>query len=291
MKDIVYVDGQFLPKGEAKISVFDHGLLYGDGVFEGIRVYGGKVFKLEEHVERLFESAQKLNLTIPLTSEEMTDAILKTCKMNEIQDAYIRPIVTRGVGTLGLDPRRCNKPTVIVIVAPLPPIYGEKSKTGLKLVTSKWRRNPPEALDPNIKSLNYLNNILAMMDITQRGADEAVMLDMEGYVSEGTADNIFIYDGSTFTSPPVETNLEGITRETAIDIIKEKGWSFEERKFKLEELYSAKEAFITGTAAEIAPIVEVDSHKIGNGEPGEKSKEIIASFRELVQSSGTSVYQ
>ncbi|MFQ5909241.1 MAG: branched-chain-amino-acid transaminase [Thermoplasmata archaeon] len=288
--ETVYIDGQYLPREDAKISVFDHGLLYGDGIFEGIRAYGGKVFKLDRHLERLFESARLIELDVPLTQRELREVILEVCRRNEVQDGYIRPIVTRGAGTLGLDPRRCERPTVIVITTTLPPIYGEKSEHGLSLVTSKWRRNPPQALNPNIKSLNYLNNILAMLEIIEKGADEAVMLDMDGFVSEGTADNIFIHDGTALVSPPVETNLPGITRETAIEIIREKGWEFKEEKFTIEQMYSAQEVFLTGTAAEIAPVVEVDSHRIGNGAPGEMTKELMASFKELVRAVGTPIY-
>ncbi len=290
MEPIVYIDGQYLPKKDAKISVFDHGLLYGDGIFEGIRTYGGRVFKLDRHLERLYQSAGMISLEVPLGQADFRDVILEVCRRNEVQEGYIRPIVTRGAGTLGLDPRRTERPTVIVIATTLAPLYEEKAEQGLRLITSKWRRNPPQALNPNIKSLNYLNNILAMLEVIEKGMDEAVMLDMDGFVSEGSADNIFIYDGSTFISPPVETNLPGVTRETAIELIREKGWDFREEKFRMEALYSAQEVFLTGTAAEIAPVVEVDSRKIGSGKPGEKTKELTASFKELVNSTGTPIY-
>ncbi len=290
MEPIVYIDGQYLPKKDAKISVFDHGLLYGDGIFEGIRTYGGRVFKLDRHLERLYRSAGMISLEVPLGQADFRNVILEVCRRNEVQEGYIRPIVTRGAGTLGLDPRRTERPTVIVIATTLAPLYEEKAEQGLRLITSKWRRNPPQALNPNIKSLNYLNNILAMLEVIEKGMDEAVMLDMDGFVSEGSADNIFIYDGSTFISPPVETNLPGVTRETAIELIREKGWDFREEKFRMEALYSAQEVFLTGTAAEIAPVVEVDSRKIGSGKPGEKTKELTASFKELVNSTGTPIY-
>ncbi|MFQ6107653.1 MAG: branched-chain-amino-acid transaminase [Thermoplasmata archaeon] len=288
--ETVYIDGQYLPREDAKISVFDHGLLYGDGIFEGIRAYGGRIFKLDRHLERLFHSAELIDLQIPLTREELREVILEVCRKNHVQDGYIRPIVTRGAGTLGLDPRRCGTPTLIVIAATLPPLYGEKSSEGLRLIASSWRRNPPQALNPNIKSLNYLNNILAMLEVIEKGMDEAIMLDMEGYVSEGTADNVFIHNGSKFISPPVETNLPGITRETAIELIKERGWQFEEGKFRMDDIYSAREIFLTGTAAEIAPVVEVDSHRVGDGAPGERTKELMASYKELVRSAGTPIY-
>lgn len=290
MEPIVYIDGQYLPKKDAKISVFDHGLLYGDGIFEGIRTYGGRVFKLDRHLERLYQSAKMISLEVPLSQADFRDVILEVCRRNEVQEGYIRPIVTRGAGTLGLDPRRTERSTVIVIATTLAPLYEEKAEQGLRLITSKWRRNPPQALNPNIKSLNYLNNILAMLEVIEKGMDEAVMLDMDGFVSEGSADNIFIYDGSTFISPPVETNLPGVTRETAIELIHEKGWDFREEKFRMEALYSAQEVFLTGTAAEIAPVVEVDSRKIGSGKPGGKTKELTASFKELVYSTGTPIY-
>lgn len=290
MEPIVYIDGQYLPKKDAKISVFDHGLLYGDGIFEGIRTYGGRVFKLDRHLERLYQSARMISLEVPLSRADFRDVILEVCRRNEVQEGYIRPIVTRGAGTLGLDPRRTEGPTVVVIATTLAPLYQEKAEQGLRLITSKWRRNPPQALNPNIKSLNYLNNILAMLEVIEKGMDEAVMLDMDGFVSEGSADNIFIYDGSTFISPPVETNLPGVTRETAIELIRERGWDFREEKFRMEPLYSAQEVFLTGTAAEIAPVVEVDSRKIGSGKPGEKTKELTASFKELVHSTGTPIY-
>ena len=290
MEPIVYIDGQYLPKKDAKISVFDHGLLYGDGIFEGIRTYGGRVFKLDRHLERLYQSAKMISLEVPLGQADFRNVILEVCRRNEVQEGYIRPIVTRGAGTLGLDPRRTEGPTVIVIATTLAPLYEEKAEQGLRLITSKWRRNPPQALNPNIKSLNYLNNILAMLEVIEKGMDEAVMLDMDGFVSEGSADNIFIYDGSTFISPPVETNLPGVTRETAIELIRVKGWDFREEKFRMEALYSAEEVFLTGTAAEIAPVVEVDSRKIGSGKPGEKTKELTASFKELVHSTGTPIY-
>jgi len=290
MEPIVYIDGQYLPKKDAKISVFDHGLLYGDGIFEGIRTYGGRVFKLDRHLERLYQSAEMISLEVPLSQADFRDVILEVCRRNEVQEGYIRPIVTRGAGTLGLDPRRTEGPTVIVIATTLAPLYEEKAEQGLRLITSKWRRNPPQALNPNIKSLNYLNNILAMLEVIEKGMDEAVMLDMDGFVSEGSADNIFIYDGSTFISPPVETNLPGVTRETAIELIRVKGWDFREEKFRMEALYSAQEVFLTGTAAEIAPVVEVDSRKIGSGKPGEKTKELTALFKELVHSTGTPIY-
>lgn len=290
MEPIVYIDGQYLPKKDAKISVFDHGLLYGDGIFEGIRTYGGRVFKLDRHLERLYQSAGMISLEVPLSQADFRDVILEVCRRNEVQEGYIRPIVTRGAGTLGLDPRRTERPTVIVIATTLAPLYEEKAEQGLRLITSKWRRNPPQALNPNIKSLNYLNNILAMLEVIEKGMDEAVMLDMDGFVSEGSADNIFIYDGSTFISPPVETNLPGVTRETAIELIREKGWDFREEKFRMEALYSAQEVFLTGTAAEIASVVEVDSRRIGSGKPGEKTKELTASFKDLVNSTGTPIY-
>lgn len=291
MDEVVYIDGHYLPKPEARISVFDHGLLYGDGIFEGIRAYSGRVFKLDEHIKRLYESAWMIKLNIPLAEDEFKEVVLEVCRRNNVQDGYIRPIVTRGAGTLGLDPRRTDGPSVIVIATTLPPLYGEKSAQGLRVITSKWRRNPPEALNPNIKSLNYLNNILAMLEVIEKGADEAIMLDMDGFVSEGSADNIFIVNEEEFMSPPTRTNLPGVTRETAIELIKEKGWQFKEDTFRIEQVCAAQEVFLTGTAAEIAPVVEVDGKKVGDGVPGPRTNGLMTTFHELVRSTGMPIYE
>jgi len=219
VETIVYVNGKYVPQSEAKVSVFDHGLLYGDGVFEGIRAYNGRVFKLDRHLDRLYASAKAIDLTIPASREEMQEIILETCRRNRIHDGYIRPIVTRGVGDLGIDPRKCKSGgSVIVIAQPGISLYEGAYERGLKVVTSSHRRVPPESLSPSIKSLNYLNNILARIQANQFGADEALFLDLQGYVSEASADNFFIVNGATISTPWTSTNLPGITRETVLEL-------------------------------------------------------------------------
>ncbi len=287
-----YVNGQFLPESDAKISVFDHGLLYGDGVFEGIRAYNGRVFKLDLHLRRLFNSAKAIHLTIPHTMEEMRELILELCRRNRIEDGYIRPVVSRGVGDLGLDPRRCLQgATVAIIARPFEPLYGDRYDAGLKLITASLRRMPPQALSPNIKSLNYLNNILCRIEANISGADEALMLDMNGFVSEATADNFFIVKDETVVVPPKVTNLQGITRETVLEISREMGLETREEFFTLFDVYGADEAFITGTAAEVGPVVEVDDRVIGDGKPGKMTKAIMGKFRDLVRSTGTPIHE
>ncbi len=292
MESIVYLNGEFLPESEAKISVYDHGLLYGDGVFEGIRVYNRRIFKLDRHIDRLYHSARAIALTIPHASEEMASLILETARRNNMVNGYVRPIITRGTGDLGLDPRKCKKgPTVIIVAKTFEPLYGDKYEKGLKVVTSSLRRTPPECVSPNIKSLNYLNNILARIEANLRGADEIIMLDLNGYVSEASADNFLIVKGTRVIAPPTMTNLKGITRETALELARREGWTTEERFFTLFDVYVADEAFITGTAAEIAPVVEVDGRQIGDGKPGRITRTLMAKYRELVNSVGTPIYE
>src|SRR3990172_86692 len=290
-KDLsVYVDGTFVPESEAKISIFDHGLLYGDGVFEGIRAYNGRVFKLERHVHRLFASAKAIDLKIPHTKEAMAGLILDACRRNRIRDGYVRPIVTRGPGDLGLDPRKCKRgPSVIIIAQPTINLYGDAYVRGLKVVTSAYRRMPPEALSPSIKSLNYLNNIMARIDANQAGADEALFLDMQGYVSEASADNFFIVNGDRLLTPWTSTNLPGITRETVLELAPGIGLKPQERPFTLYDVYAADEAFITGTAAEVGPVVDVDGRAIGDGKPGPRTKKLMKAFRDHVTSTGTPI--
>jgi len=292
METVVYVDGKFLPQSEAKIGVFDHGLLYGDGVFEGIRAYNKRVFKLERHVERLYQSAKAIDLAIPHAQEGMVDLILETCRRNRVVDGYIRPIVTRGPGDLGLDPRKCTRgPSVIVIANPGIALYPkEKYENGLRLVTSSYRRVPPQSLSPSIKSLNYLNNILARIEANQHGADEALMLDIHGYVSEASADNVFIVQNHTVMTPYASTNLPGVTRETVLELAEKVGVRAIERPFTLYDVWSSNECFITGTAAEIGPVVEVDGRTIGDGAPGKVTKQLMKAFRELVTTTGTPIY-
>ncbi|MDK2876286.1 MAG: branched-chain amino acid aminotransferase [Archaeoglobaceae archaeon] len=291
MELLVYIDGKFVPESEAKISVFDHGFLYGDGVFEGIRAYDGRVFRLREHMERLYDSAKAINLEIPLTIEEFEKIILETLRRNKLRDAYIRPIVSRGVGDLGLDPRKCKKPTVIVITKPWGKLYGDLYSKGLKAVTVSVRRNSFDALPPNIKSLNYLNNILAKIEANVKGGDEAIFLDRNGYVSEGSGDNIFIVKKGKVMTPPTINNLRGITRDAVIEIINRLGIPFCEANLGLYDLYTADEVFVTGTAAEVAPIVEIDGRVIGDGKLGKITKQIMEEFEKLTRIEGAPIYE
>lgn len=287
----IYIDGKFYPKEEAKISVFDHGFLYGDGVFEGIRAYNGRVWKLDEHLERLYESAKAIMLPIPLTIEETKEATLETLRRNDLHDAYIRLVVSRGAGDLGLDPRKCPKPCVVVIADKIVLYPDELYTTGLKVVSVATRRNHNEALSPRIKSMNYLNNILAKIEANLHGYPEVIMLNSEGYVVEGTGDNIFIMKkGILVTPPPYSGILEGITRNTIMDIARVNGIPVEERLFNRHELYNADECFLTGTAAEAIPVVEADGRVIGDGKPGSITNQLIRAFRELTQIQGTPIY-
>ena len=289
MEAIVYAAGRFGPSREAAVSVFDHGLLYGDGVFEGIRAYNGRVFKLEHHVERLFDSAKAIRLDVPASRDDVAELVLDTCRRNEIVDGYIRLIVTRGAGDLGIDPRSCPRPDIIVIAKRVDALYGSAHRSGASLVTSAFRRHAPDVLSPSIKSLNYLNNILARIEANDRGADEALFLDQNGYVAEATADNIFIVVGRTLMTPPTATNLKGITRETVIDLAKELGIRVEERLFTLFDVWTAREAFMCGTMAEIVPVVTVDGRTIGSGAPGGMTSLIAAAYERTVRSTGAPI--
>jgi branched-chain amino acid aminotransferase len=291
MEEVVYVNGEFLPKGEAKLSVYDHGLLYGDGIFEGIRAYNKRVFKLDRHITRLYRSARAIKLTVPHTPEEMGDLILETCRRNRIENGYIRPLVTRGPGDLGLDPRKCKAGAGVVIIATQwDAMYGDRYEKGLRLITSSVRRVPPECLSPSIKSMNYLNQILAKLQANEAGADEALLLDVAGWVSEASADNFFIVHDGVLLTPPTSTNLPGITRETVLELSGQLGVPAEERFFTLFEAYTAEEAFMTGTAAEIAPVVQLDGRAIGEGAPGEVTRRLMEAYRDLVRSTGTPIY-
>lgn len=287
---LVYIDGEFVPATQAKISVFDHGFLYGDGVFEGIRAYNGKVFKLKEHIDRLYDSAKAIDLQIPISKEEFMEIILETLRRNKLRDAYIRPIVTRGIGDLGLDPRKCGKPSIIVIAQPWGRLYGDLYERGLKAVTVAIRRNAIDSLPPNIKSLNYLNNILAKIEANAKGGDEAIFLDHNGYVSEGSGDNIFIVKNGGVITPPTINNLKGITREVVIELIKKLGIPFKEANISLYDLYTADEIFVTGTAAEICPITWIDGRKVGDGKPGKITKMLMEEFRKLTEQEGVPIY-
>lgn len=291
----VYLNGQFVPEEEAKISVFDHGLLYGDGVFEGIRAYDGYVFKLDRHIERLYDSAKAIALEIPLSKDQMVQAILETLRVNKLRSAYIRPIVTRGPGDLGVDPRRCSgKPSVIIIVKEWKSLYGEEiTKRGLRAIVASTRARSPDSLSQNIKSLNYLSNIMAKIEANFAGADEAIMLDSNGFVAEGTADNVFIVKGGKIFVPPIVTNLPGITRETVIELALREKIPVREEFFGVPMLYAADECFITGTAAEIAPIVEIDRRMIGTGKPGPITQKLQERFRAItgIPETGTPIYE
>ncbi len=287
---LVYIDGKFVPAKDAKISVFDHGFLYGDGVFEGIRAYNGRVFKLREHIDRLYDSAKAIDLKIPVSKEEFMEIILETLRRNKLRDAYIRPIVTRGIGDLGLDPNKCGKPSIIVIAQPWGRLYGDLYERGLRAVTVTIRRNAIDSLPPNIKSLNYLNNVLAKIEANAKGGDEAIFLDHNGYVSEGSGDNVFIVKNGEVITPPTINNLKGITREVVIDIIKKLGIPFKEMNISLYDLYTADEIFVTGTAAEICPITWIDGRVVGDGKPGEITKKLMEEFRKLTEREGVPIY-
>jgi len=289
---VTYVNGEFLPKEEARVSVYDHGFLYGDGVFEGIRVYNGRVFKLDEHIARLYESARSILLEVPLAPEEMKAAILETVRRCGLQDAYVRPIVSRGIGDLGLDPRKCGRPTVVIIVDHIQ-LYPERAyREGLRVITAAHRKNLPDALNPRIKSLNYLNQILARIEANLADADEALMLSHDGYVCECSADNIFVvHAGEVWTPPPYLGILKGITRDVVLGLCRELGIPAFERVFTLHDVYTADEAFLTGTGAEIGPVVWVDGRAIGTGRPGPVTQRLMAAFREYVAREGTPVYE
>jgi branched-chain amino acid aminotransferase len=288
---VVYIDGKFVPKDEAKISVYDHGFLYGDGVFEGIRAYDGRVFRLDEHVDRMFDSARAIDLEMPVSREKLKSIILECLRRNNLRNAYIRPIVTRGVGDLGLDPRKCKKPSLIVITQEWGAMYGDLYDRGLSVVTVCIRRNSYDALPPNIKSLNYLNNILAKIEANVKGGDEAIILDSNGFVSEGSGDNIFVIKKGVVTTPPTVNNLKGITREVAIEIIEEIGLPFKEANLGLFDLYTADEMFVTGTAAEIAPITRIDGRPVGDGKVGKITKRLMEEFKKRTEVEGTPIYE
>lgn len=287
---LIYMDGKYVSREEAAVSVFDHGFLYGDGVFEGIRAYGGRVFRLEAHVRRLFDSAQAILLKIPMTQQEMSDAILETLRRNNLKDAYIRPIVTRGIGDLGLDPRKCMVASVIIIAVEWGAMYGDLYETGLTGVTVTVRRNSPAALPPNIKSLNYLNNILGKIEANIKGGDEAIFLDADGTVSEGSGDNIFVIRDGVINTPPTLNNLRGVTRQAVIDTARAAGMPIREIQLGLFDLYTADEIFVTGTAAELAPVVKIDGRIIGSGKPGPITRLLSKQFAECTRSEGTPIW-
>lgn len=288
----IWLNGELVPEEQATVSVFDHGLLYGDGVFEGIRAYGGRVFRLDRHIERLERSARAILLDIPLTHDEMCRATVETCRANELVDGYVRLVVTRGVGDLGLDPRKCSRPTVFIIAAGIQLYPEELYETGLTLITCSTRRNSANCLDPGVKSLNYLNNILARIECNHAGVAEGIMLTSEGMVSECTADNIFYVDGGVLNTPPTEAGiLNGITRQTVLEIAGDLGIERRERMFPITDIYAAEEAFLSGTAAELVPVVDVDGRTIGDGKPGPVTRRLLEGFRLLTKAEGTPIYE
>lgn len=291
MSLIIYLDGKYVPEEEAKLSVFDHGVLYGDGVFEGIRAYHGRVFKLREHLVRLYESARTINLNIWLSLEEMQEVVLETLRRNNLRDGYIRLVVTRGKGDLGLDPRNCPKASIFCIAASIKLYPEEMYQNGLEIVTVATRRNIPEACNPQVKSLNYLNNIYAKIEAAQAGVAEALMLNQEGFVVEATGDNIFLVkNGKLITPPPYLGLLKGITRDTVMELAREMGIEVEEAVFTRHEVYNADEVFLTGTAAELIPVVKVDSRVIGDGKPGPVFARLLEAYRELTKINGPKIY-
>ncbi len=288
--NLIYINGEYVPAEKAAVSVFDHGFLYGDGVFEGVRAYGGRVFRLKEHVKRLFDSAQAIMLCVPMTQDELGEAILGTLRQNNLKDAYIRPIVTRGFGDLGLDPTKCSLATVIIIATEWGAMYGNLYEVGLTAVSVAVRRNSPDALPPNVKSLNYLNNIMAKIEANIKGGNEAIILDSQGRISEGSGDNIFVIKDRKIYTPYTINNLKGITREAVMELARARGYEVLERDLGLFDLYTGDEVFVTGTAAEVAPVTKIDGRIIGDGKPGPATKDLMAAFKELTQTTGTPIY-
>jgi len=288
----IYIDGEFYDERNAKISVFDHGLLYGDGVFEGIRAYNGRVFKLMEHVDRLFCSAKAILLQVPMTRAEMTAAIRETCRRNRVRDGYIRLVVTRGAGTLGLNPNRCKKPSVIIIAGKIQLYPPELYQRGMEIITVPTTRNLHSALNPAIKSLNYLNNILAKIEANNAGCEEAIMLNAEGFVAECTGDNLFIVQGKQLLTPPLSAGaLYGITRRAVMDLAAQAGLKVSEPNLTRYDLFIADECFLTGTAAEIMPVVKIDGRLIGTGKPGSVTKSLVSQYHALTKASGEPIYE
>lgn len=287
----IYLNGRFMPEPEAKVSVLDHGFLYGDGIFEGIRAYHGRVFKLDAHLDRLYESAKTINLNIGVSKAEMQEIVLETLRRNSFQDAYIRLVVSRGKGDLGLDPNNCSKAAIVCITDKLALFPESLYQNGMEVKTVPTRRNNVDSLNPRIKSLNYLNNILARIEANLAGASEAVMLNQEGHVCEGTGDNIFIVKKGEIITPPTYVGiLEGITRNTVLELAAKAGVPAKEQLFTRHDLYNADEVFLTGTAAELVPVVKVDGRVIGEGKPGELFNRLLLAFRELTKVDGPAIY-
>jgi branched-chain amino acid aminotransferase len=282
---LVYIDGDYYPKSQAKISVYDHGLLYGDGIFEGIQAYNGTVFKLKEHIDRLFRSAHTIMLQIPATKEEMINIVLETLRKNNLKESYIRLVVTRGVGDLGLNPRKCAKPSVIVITDAIVLLKSEAKEKGVTAMLSWVKRDPVDATTHEIKSLNYLNSILAKIEANINGVDEAICLDKNGFICEGVAENIFmVKNGSIFTPPSYTGALPGITAEEVMKLARKLGYEVTEKNITPYELFNANEVFFTGTAAEVVPVREINKRQIGKGNPGPVTKRLMEEFSKLVRS-------
>ena len=287
----IYIDGKYYGEQNAKVSVFDHGLLYGDGIFEGIRAYNGRVFQLKEHIDRLFCSAKAILLNLPLTHEQFMKATVETCRRNQLRDGYIRLVVTRGVGTLGLNPNRCANPSVIIIADKIQLYPKEYYQKGLTIVTVPTTRNLQNAVNPAIKSLNYLNNILAKIEANNAGCEEAIMLNSEGYVAECTGDNIFIVKDGQLLTPPLSAGaLYGITRAVVIKLAREMGLAVSEANLTRYDVFNADECFVTGSGAELVPVVKVDGRVIGAGKPGPITQDLVKRYHALTKVSGEPIY-
>jgi len=288
----IYIDGKYYDERTAKISVFDHGLLYGDGIFEGIRAYNGRVFKLKEHIDRLFYSAKSILLDIPISHAQVTAAVLETCRRNKLRDGYIRLVVTRGIGTLGLNPNRCKNPAVIIIADKIQLYPEQLYRKGMEIITVPTVRNLHSALNPAIKSLNYLNNILAKIEANNSGCEEAILLNAEGFVAECTGDNVFIIkEGQLFTPPLSAGALYGITRRVVLDLAAEEGLKVSEPNLTRYDLFNADECFLTGTGAELVPVVKIDGRPIGSGKPGPLTQRLVSQYHALTKVSGEPIYE
>lgn len=280
----IYINGKLYDKPDAKISVYDHALLYGDGVFEGIRIYEGKIFRLKEHVDRLYDSARAIKLEIPLTRSQMMEAIQSTVDANNKRNGYIRPLVTRGAGTLGLDPRKTSDPQVIVIVDDISMYPPELYETGMEIATVATIRNHPAALNPRVKSLNYLNNILAKFEAIQSGCLECLMLNHKGEIAEGSGDNIFLVKGGALRTPSLDSGiLDGITRRTVVELARTANIFVEELALTRYDVFTADECFLTGTAAEVIPVTKCDGRPIGTGKPGPITRQLREAYQKLVK--------
>ena len=287
----VYIDGEFYKKDEAKVSVFDHGYLYGDGVFEGIRAYNGRVFRCEEHIDRLYDAAKAIALEIPMTKEELIEAMLATIRKNQLRDCYIRLVVSRGKGDLGVNPNKCKRPTIVIITDKIEMYPPEMYKKGMKAITASTRRNMPGVLDPQIKSLNYLNNILAKIEANHAGASEAIMLNQNGLVTECTGDNIFIVKDGVLMTPPIYVGaLDGITRRTVISLAEKLDIPFKEKELTLFNVYGDDECFFTGTAAELIAVTEIDNRIIGDGQCGPITARLLEEYQKVARSEGREIY-